>query len=78
MNNEKIKARVTTLINEANTKIKEATKENNNELRHYYEGSLYNAKMVAYAMDCDILYKDGKAYLKENKTTWPKSSWGKE
>ena len=72
MNNDKIKARVAFLIDEANTKIKEATKEKNNELRHYYEGSLYNAKMVAYAMDCDIKYKDGKAYLVDNKTTWSK------
>lgn len=72
MNNDKIKARVAFLIDEASTKIKEATKNKNNELRHYYEGSLYNAKMVAYAMDCDIKYKDGKAYLVDNKTTWSK------
>lgn len=73
MNIEKIKARVAFLIDEANTKIREAKKEKNDELRHYYEGSLYNAKMVALAMDCEIKYKDGKAYLSEIKTTWVKS-----
>ena len=72
MNGEKIKARVALLINEAEKKIREAKEAKNDELRHYYEGSLYNAKMVAFAMDCEIKYKDGKAYLNEIKTSWVK------
>ena len=60
MNPEKTKTRLAFLINEAETKIKEATKAGDDKIKWYYQGSLYTAKMMLLAMDCSNKVSGGK------------------
>ena len=66
MNAERSKARLALLINEAEQKIEEARKAGDAEIRRYYEGSLYCAKMMMTAMDCKLKVVNGKKYVADD------------
>ncbi len=63
MNIEKSKQRLLHLINEAEQKITEAEKAGDREIKAYYQGSLYCAKMIVLGMDCKIGESNGKKII---------------
>ena len=63
MSPEKTKKRLAFLINEAEQRIKESEKSGDKEMKWYYQGSLYSAKMMLIAMDCSIKLSEGKKII---------------
>lgn len=63
MNIEKTKQRLLQLINEAEQRIAEAKKAKDTEIKAYYEGSLYCARMIVLGMDCKVGESNGKKII---------------
>ena len=66
INVDKIKNRLAFLVTEAEKRIEEAKKAGDNEIRWYYEGSLYSAKMMLLSIDCSIRVVNNQNVVIEN------------